>query len=477
MKRIAAVLVPLFMVALAFPAAAQEKEKPVLLDKGRDETVKVTVTGDIVLDYVWRSQELTYFTTSYDPGPGSDGENTFEGTLAVRFNVELSRNISAVVEIGKERVDDGQILYLGTEANGLVQVRELHVNIAEFIVPELKIQVGIPTWSFDVRGRGSSFAFDPRHSQSFVRNRFAYEDVTGTMATRAGAPDELDPVGAVLTYTMAPLTVDVVILPAVIEWGSPGDDEALYAVDLWFDIDQIGKGSRVGGILALSAAPTGGTSIFTLGGGAVIKEIIPGLEVYGEAYFQFGKAGDNELPAPLNEDIKAAGVAFQAGARFDFGGDLNPWLGANITMISGDGDDDADDDTVDSFLSYENVNDLLILEDMYFGLDWDTNYFALKFSGGLAMSVAGGNKNLELSAALGICRTMEDVQFAANTENALGTEIDAKLRFALTKQVVLNAAVAVLVGSDVMEQSMGGGAYDDSDDSAMLYTAGAELRF
>jgi len=115
---------------------------------------------------------------------------------------------------------------------------------------------------------------------------------------------------------------------------------------------------------------------------------------------------------------------------------------------------------------------------MYLGLDWDSNYFAIKFSGGLAFSVGGGKNNIELSAILGICRTMEDVDFGGGTEeDALGTEFDARMRWHITKQASLNAAVGFLFGSNIMEEEMGGSANDESDDSCMMYTVGADLRF
>ena len=493
MKKLGFALIPVFILALALSAAAQEK--PITTLKDRPETVKITVSGDIVLDYVYRSGEVTAFTDSISSDPGDpDGENTFEGSFGVRFNVELSDKVNAVIEIGKERVDAGAILQFAGDNQVIwedIVIREAHLNVQEFLMPELSFQVGIPTWSFDVRGKGSPFAFGPRYSQSFARNVSPIEDDENTLGYRAGNPEELDPMGAILSYKRDALQLDLVFLPMVIEGGAVSDDEALYAVDLWYNLDMLGKDSRIGAILAVSsfgdiAVPVGdhsgsNTAVFTLGGGAVIKpEAVPGLEIYGEVYFQFGTAGkiDVDGGGPLEEeDLDAGGFAFQVGAQYSLGGDLNPWVGANITMVTGDGDD-GDDTEVNSFLSYENVGDLLIIENMYFGYDWDTNYFALKFSGGLALSLGGQRNNLELSAILGICKTMEDVDCGpvGSTEDNLGTEFDARLKWAITKQASLSAAVAFLFGSDVLEQTLDV-AGDEEEDSAMLYTLGADLKF
>jgi hypothetical protein len=479
-----AILASSFVLALAASALAQEK--PLTTNKDMTQTVKVTVTGALVLDYVWRSSEVTFATASIAPGAGSDSENTFEGYFAARLNIDLSDKVAAVVEFGTRRVDAGAIDEWGSGVSEDIVLREAHVLLTDFLTQGLKAQIGIGTWTFDVRGRGNSFAFDLRHSASITKNISPFEDVTATLGTRTGAPDELDPVGVVLTYSRDALTLDFVLLPAVIEGGNPSADEGLAAVDFWYNLDSVGKGSRVGAILALMSfgdvgAGVGSLSgshsaVFTLGGGVDLKLMNGQLEVYGEIYLQFGDAGKIR-GAATDSDLDAGGMAFNAGAVYSFGGEMNPWVGASLTLISGDGDTvGGTDDTVDNFLAYDNVSDLIIIEDMYFGFDWDTNYFAIKFSGGLSLSV-GAKNNFGLEAILGITRTNEDVQFATSSEDALGTEFDVKAKWHVSKQATLQAAVGLLFGSDVLEEGMGGSANSDSDDSAMLYTIGADLRF
>ena len=456
-------LTPAFMLALAMAAAAQEK--PLTTKKDMVDTVKVNVSGRLVLDYVWRSSELEAAVVTGGTLGTGESENTFEGYAAVRFEVELTDKVSAVVEVGTERVDAGAINAWGqaSASAGLdVVLREAHVVLGDFLTQGLWLQVGIETWSFDVRGKGSAFAFDPRHSQSFGRNLGA--------PPASNDPEELQPVGGVFTYKRDQLSLDVVLLPATIEGGPASADEALYAVDLFYSIDNLG--SRAGAILAIvdlgdSAGFSGRNgAVMTLGAGAVLKGLTKGLEVYGEIYFQFGSAGVDE--GAVDQDLDAAGIAFQVGAEFTL--DTGLFLGANITLISGD--DDLADGDVDSFLSYENVNDLIILEDMYFGVDWDSNYFAVKLSAGIPLQIKTKD-DLVVSAILGITKANEDV----GTEDGLGTEFDVRARWAVTKQAALQAAVGFLFGSDILEDSLGGPAAPDSDDSAILYTIGADLRF
>src|SRR5258706_898703 len=104
-----------FVLALSATAAAQEK--PLSTTKEMAETVRITVTGETDLDYVWRRQEITAFTGGVS-GTGAPGnassENTFEGFVALRMNIDLSDPVSAVIEVGTKRADACQIHRFGS---------------------------------------------------------------------------------------------------------------------------------------------------------------------------------------------------------------------------------------------------------------------------------------------------------------------------------------------------------------------------
>src|SRR5436190_12427816 len=160
-------LAGLILPALAFHAAAQDK--PVMSSKGMSETVKVTVTGEVDLDYVWRSKEITAFMGGADglsTPADSESENTFEGFVALRLNVELSDKVSALVEFGTKRADGGTLNVFaassGTGSSSLtLKLREGSILVEELFMPELRMQFVISTWNFDLRGKGQSLAFDP----------------------------------------------------------------------------------------------------------------------------------------------------------------------------------------------------------------------------------------------------------------------------------------------------------------------------
>ena len=480
MRKFTIATIPAFVLALALSAAAQEK--PITTNKENKDTLKASVSGNVVLDYIWRSSEITSFNaTAFGPlGVNQDAQNTFEGHLAIRMDVDLNDKVAAVVEFGTKRVDGGAILNWGDATADAIQLREARVVVSDFLTQGLKFGAGIADWSFDVRGKGSAMAFDPRHSQSALRNSGVFEDGAGALAFRGGAtggagsgPEEMEPVGFWLNWTNQQITLEFVALMAVIEGGAASADEALYAIDFWYALDNVGKGSKVGAIIAVGTGPGAHTSVYTFGGGADIKLMDGNLDVYGEFYVQFGEAGRN-----ATGENDASGSAFQIGGTYTIPNN-NIWFGLNLTYFSGDGDvAGGGDDSVDRFMGYESISDLMILEDMYFGYDWDANYMAFKFSGGVALSLGAGKDNLRISGIIGIARTLEDVAFGGGVnEDALGTEVDIKAQWVLTKQASLNFAIAFLFGSDVLEQSMGGAANPDAEDNASLFTFGADLRF
>jgi hypothetical protein len=220
--------------------------------------------------------------------------------------------------------------------------------------------------------------------------------------------------------------------------------------------------------------------MFTVGGGASLKDMgMPGLEIFGEFYFQGGTIGT--VPSATgNDSVDVGGIAFSLGAKYVIqNNDMMPWVQFKLDFLSGDDDQTAGDTDCDAWLSYESIADLMILEDAFYGVNWNSNLFAIKLSGGASLSVGKGKNNLAVSAILGITRTNEDVTVAVGqTEDALGTEFDVKATYWFSKQVSLDAGVGLVFGSDVMDGLLGNPANDpDADDSAMLFTIGMNAKF
>lgn len=474
-------------------AAAQER--PVTTGANRADTVKLRVSGRVNMDYVVRDAGLTSIP-NMDPISGgvpageanANGVNTVEGEISIRFDAELTEKISAVVEISRQRTDDfGVVVFEGDGGDVIndLTIREAHIKVTDFLSPGVAVKMGILDWAFDTRGRGSALAFDPHRSQLMTRNLFNGQDSTdgaGGMTTRYGVDTatELEPLGLHLAYTGGQLTVELVLMPVVQENGALSHDEALYAVDFWYNLEQqVGKGSRIGAILAVTNVPqvaglTGsGDQLITFGAGANLA-FQGGIEVFGEFYLQAGEVGRDDA----GNEVDAKGNAFMIGGRWTGAGEGKMWLEVSFTMLSGD--DDGADEEVNTFLSYESVNDFLIVEDVYFGLDVDTNLTAFKIMGGMSFGMAGGKDNVELQLGIGFFTTSEDVvktNDAAEEDDALGTEIDVKVKYHLSKQAALGLNFGILTGSDLLEDMGGGTASDTADDSSWLLSLGFDVRY
>lgn len=472
-----AVGAPVLALAMAASAPAQE-EKPLTTSKVNEQTVKVTVTGELDLDYVWRRAEIVAFTggVSGASAPGNaSSENTFEGFVALGLNATLSDNVSATLEFGTKRVDGGKIQFFapstgkGSTALAL-KLREAHLTLDELFMPELHVQFGISTWMFNPRGDGDdSMAFDPRHSQRFNRNVNGASDGPGTLALRAGDPEELEPVGLWVQWQRTSLSLDLVALPAVIEGGSPNSDEAFYALDLFYTMDR--KESRIGLIVSATHDPGSRNLVYTYGGGVDWKGIDQ-WDIYAEAYFQNGRSS---TPTVAATSLHVGGYAFRAGAEYSLPGELRPKVGAGLIGYSGDRDAVANGKS-SAFLSYENVHDLMILEDMYLGLDWDTNYRAAKITGSVELNARQKN-DLKISIILGLTQTSQPVRFVNETTHKLGNEVDLKGEWDLTKQVALHAGAGFLFGSKVLQDSLGGPGTPNAERQTVLFTLGTDVRF
>ena len=200
--------------------------------------------------------------------------------------------------------------------------------------------------------------------------------------------------------------------------------------------------------------------------------------MFGEAYFHFvsvTNVPDAGAAGGIQNTAHAKGYAFNFGAEYTIPN--NPvWFGASFNYLSGD-KDVGPNKNINSFLSYGAINDLMILEDMYLGFDWDTNYWAFKVNGGFAMSLGTGKENLRIDGILGITKTAQTVAFATTSTKNLGDELDIHVRWILTKQASLHLGLGFLFSSDVLKDSMQASAGSDAKNHAIEYVLGADLKF
>ncbi len=456
------------------------------------ETLKILVSGGVNFDFVHRDRNLTLAGAGAEDFGSSTSD--FEGDVRVRLDVELTEKIHGIVSLRTRRASGGGAGFIeplgGTDRLGSVGffraggaaardldrfganpeelnlfVDEASVSLRELFVPGFDLAAGIVPAAFDLRGKGSAFFFDPRHSSSFAKNAGP-----GGGGTFLGLSDELQPAGVHAAYSKDSFSAGLVLLPAIIEGGAQSADEAAYALWAMYALDSIGKGSRIGAIVALDQFAGGNTAVYTIGLGGDLQGLLEGLEIYAEIYFQFGDA----LRGTAG-DIDSRAWAMQVGAEYRLLS--NVWFALNFKYLTGD--DDVTDDRNATFLSYENVNDTLILEDQYFGLDLDTNYWTIQAAVGAAFTIGSGSlqNNLEVSARFALCYLTEQVlTFDGSGTDDIGHEIDLRARVLVSKQVSFHTGFGFLFGSDVLRDVSAGGS-DDFGRTAYLWTLGMSVGF
>lgn len=465
MKRFVYVLMPVFVLALTATAFAQGGGKPVTTSDQNGETVKVTVSGGIDVDFVYRDGELReegYATTF---GADNEDVSSIEGTVRVRLDIELTNKVSAVVELANYRVNGGAVTsFWGDNGEDLdVFFSEANIKLSDVLQQGLNLTAGVVPWSWNIRGKGGSLVFDPRHSAGVE-----------TTLTVAGSNiptgrDELQPAGLLASYNRDAITLDIALLPAIDEGGKAGGDEAAYALGLYYKLANFKEGSRIGILAALMADAGPEFNVYTVGAGANIIGIgsMETLEIFAEVYFNFGDAGQTGTTT-----IDAKGFAFQVGVQYGFAGEQKPWVGAKLTWFSGDDNSVSGADEEENFISYESIDDLLVLEDQYFGLNVRSNYMAIKVSGGASLSVGGTPNNLDLGLVVGFARLDEDVTFAGGDEDDLGLEFDVNVRYNISKQTALDIRIGYLTGSDVLENLTA-----ETEDKTYVGSLGFDVRF
>ncbi len=452
-----ALFAPALIAAMALSASAQQG---IQTNADRKETLKVTVSGGFDMDWVYRGKELVELL-----GGQSADEGRIESNANVRFDIDLSNKVSVILNLATVRLngDYTNIGQLGADGQN-VELWDLAIRMQEVLDPAVTIQVGTNNdFMFDIRGKGSPLFYAPGMSGPFGAND-------------GGTLDYNQVAGVVAWYNRDAAHFALALLPAVIEGGEAGNDEASYAITFYYDLESVGKGSRLGAIISVNTlfegpegplTPGSDTSqIITIGGGASLKGLggMEGLEVFGEFYIQSGDIGTSG---------DAGGTAFNLGGHYDLQGDSAPWVELQFTILSGD--DDPLDTDVDQFLSYENVNDFMIIESNLFGANVGTNYTAVKLMGGLSFTAGGGDKNnVSLSGGLGFFTATEDINVGGTIGNTdeLGNEFDVKLTYMYSKAVSIDVAVAFLFGSEVLE-----GNTVDTEDSTSLFMVGLNGKF
>jgi len=197
------------------------------------------------------------------------------------------------------------------------------------------------------------------------------------------------------------------------------------------------------------------SEIWLIGGGVASNgEFADHLSLFAQMYFNAGTYGRDSA----YNRVKANGGLFSFGGSYQFASIAwKPKFGVEYLWVSGNkAPSSGADKTYEGFVSYEDNNDLLVIEDKDFGFDVDQNYNVIKIRASVTGGVAGPVKdNFTLEALLGLAKlNQEIVDLTGMKTDDLGTEIDVKASWAASKQLKVYGGFGLLTGSDILKKAI-----------------------
>lgn len=499
-----------------------------------ENATKITITGEVDLISYWRDEQVNeiieneYRRNTAQVGiprvVDYEGDSATALYFRLRFDAELADKVKAVVEFENrllESVLDGgvnsgheahQSVWGGQGGNQFdVHLGEAYIEASEFLWQPLTLKAGIQNLCYDLRKNGRPFFLDVRNAElafisplqeSFAGWYYPQSDLFNSWgATNRNGyfrDQNREAGGWKMTYQEDAITLDVfwmtimetlsleqVFTPAPVN-RVRGDrvDEGLFGVNLDYAIDE---NSLVRALFAIIANDSWANKVYTLGFG-VDYYVLPELELYGELYYQWGQygtwIGTGPAATEVEDEIPHGAWAGYIGGKYTFQDiAVKPWLDLSYTYVTGDNADLNGDGSLanmepeenNDFVSYENNNATLILENSLLGLDIDSNYWKAQVEGGITfdlMNEADTSLSL-LYAYAGLVEEPNRVGLSLTTpptpdlqlNDKLGQEFDIRCAWAYSKSLTFGLNLGWLFNAEFFEAdvpTMHGYAIDDA---------------
>lgn len=425
----------------------------------------IQVSGDITTQAITRDLSLGLTGSSNY----KDSEDFVLSQVRLRFDADLTENVSAVVQLINERLwgsEDEQ--NTGSDSN--VDLDLAYVVMKNMVYDPLTVTIGRQNLRF---GRGLIIG-DPDT-----------DNVADADSGLNGVADDLslrksfDAVRATLDYD--PLVLDIIYAKVQENDTNVDDDQNLYGINAAYKLsdktnlegyffvkDKDNVANDGAGNISGNGIGMNNDRVYTVGvRGDTIA--INNLTLYGEYAYQFGKdyatAG-----SPLSRDAFAA----QVGAVYAFQDRRNSKVGLEYTYLSGDNDNsDSDQDAWDPMFEDQRVGEIANL------LFDNTNLQYVKLSGStdLREDITAGLDVYYLRLAHSIASgtsltTTSDVvsdYTVKATESEIGWEIDPSLTYDYTEDVQLGLVAGIFLPGDLFA--------DSNDNTAYSLRATAKVEF
>ena len=427
--------------------------------------VWITVTGRVDQTFVHRDRRLNE-ASLWTPGglpsgsPLRESDSFVLPDVAIRFDVESPIGLSAI-EIGNLPLHasspDPRLQHDRLGGTSAVTIELLQA----WIEPYPGVRFGLQDFVWDPMSRGQPLFLAPSASESpwaeLPDSTVPPFPASGTNTVPQTRRDRIRPVG----ITAAVDDLGLKLFGLVLTEGGPVQlDESITGAIVEGPIGSFRLGGVVAFLAGNSLVSDHDKQVWTAG---LTASFASGPFFAGaEGYLQRGDAGGG---------ARAEGNACRLIVRYADGIRLQ----ATATRVSGDRR--GDDRKEGRFLSYEDNDATLLVEGNEFGLDVDNNYQTVQLSAGLAIDAGGTMLYPQVLVAL--FRFLEAVPLppdpafgVSGRSRTLGTELDATLEAAVSRQASLTVGAAWLFGADALENFTA-----DRATQAWLATAGFRLRF
>lgn len=404
----------------------------------------IKVSGDISAQAITRDLSLGL------TGTAKDSEDFLISQIRVRFDADLTENVSAVVQLLNERLwgaenettsDTGVDLDLG------------YIVMKNFIYDPLTVTIGRQNLRF---GRGLIVG-DP-DTDNQVSDASALYGVADDLSLRKS----FDAIRATLDFS--PLTLDIIYAKVKENATNVEDDVDLYGFNANYEVSD---NTTVEGYLFVKDKDQGATSaghnndkVYTVGIRGETTAI-NNLTLYGEYAYQFGREYQGAGKSDLSRDAFAA----QVGADYALKDSRNTVIGLCYTYLSGDDDsNDSDQDAWDPMFEDQKVGEIANLlfnntnlqyvklsvgtdlrQDIRLGLDYYYLRLAEKLSG---------------STMTGASSVISNNEYAIDSsEKDIGNEIDLSLKYDYTEDVQLGMYAGIFLPGDLFDNANDSTAY------------------
>ena len=416
-------------------------------------TNNIKVSGDITAQAITR--DLSLGAT----GSIQDSEDFILSQVRLRFDADLTENVSAVVQLINERV-------WGAEgaADTDIDLDLAYFTMKEMIYEPLTLIIGRQPLRY---GRGLIIG-DP-DTDNNVSGGSGLANIADDLSLRKS----FDAVRAILDYS--PLVIDLIYAKVQEGTTDENDDITLAGINAAYQFDEntLLEGyffakDRDQGESGLNNPNDKNDKVYVVGvrGELAVDEQ---LSLYGEYAYQFG---DRRISSSDADHIDA--FAIQLGGEYKFNDPNSSKVGLCYTYLSGDDGDTAED--------YEGWNPMF--EDQRVGeianiLFDNTNMWYIKASGSTkpredvtaildVYYLHQADRDATALSSNGII-TSANTNIAQGDDRDLGWEIDASLLYDYTEDVQLGLVAGWFIPGDHFDSA--------NDDTAYSVRATAKVEF